>query len=311
MKIVSIKFRVRRLLARMTKITLRVRYQHNIDIALARMLDRGKPWAQKNDVAAYVDFLRACIEPMRLYIEVVKQPEKHRNDAHANRFATLIDALRHVPPVPTDTALAIADRADWFRGSTLPFNDGRWSGDVGLAFSIASSTGYKGRILSTIVRLCGARQCLELGTAFGLSAMFIIEQQQRLEQECHLTTIEGSNPQFELARDHLTKAYGAGIACHFGFAQKLLPELARATAPIDFVFHDAGHSREDYVNDFGAIVGALAPGSVVLIDDIRWEDARFFQGVANTYGGWREVVAHPRVRQAIEIDGAMGLLQLT
>jgi predicted O-methyltransferase YrrM len=310
MTVTSLGLRVRRLLTRATKIILRIRYQHNVDIALLRMLDEGQSLTRKNDAAAYVDFLRACIEPLKLHIKVVKEPGEHRHNTHANRFVTLIDTLRHVPPVPTDTALLIADRADWFRGSTLPVSEERWAGDVGLAFSIASSSGYKGRILSTIVRLCHASQCLELGTAFGLSAMFIIEQQKRLGHPCHLTTIEGSNPQFEMARDHLTKAYGEAITCHFGYTHKLLPELARGTVPIDFIFHDAGHSRDDYVNDFGAIVSALAPGSVVLIDDIRWEDARFHRGAANTYGGWQEVVAHPQVSQAIEIDGAMGLVQL-
>lgn len=310
MTVISLGPRVRRLLTRVTKVILRIRYQHNVDIVLLRMLDDRQSLTRKNDAAAYVDFLRACVEPMKLHIKIVKQPGEHGHDPQANRFATLIDTLRHVPPVPTDTALAIADRADWFRGSTLAVNEQRWAGDVGLAFSIASSSGYKGRILSTIVRLCHAKQCLELGTAFGLSAMFIIEQQKRLGLPCHLTTIEGSNPQFELARDHLTKAYGEAVTCHFGYTQEVLPELARSSVPIDFIFHDAGHSRDDYVNDFGAIIGALAPGSVVLIDDIRWEDARFRQGAAHTYAGWQAVVAHPQVSQAIEIDGAMGLVQL-
>ena len=310
MTVMSLGPSARRSLTRATKIILRMRYQHNVDIALSCMLNEAQSLARKNDAAAYVDFLRACIEPMKLDIKVVKRPGDARHDEHANRFATLIDTLCHVPPVPTDTALAIADRADWFRGSTMPVNENRWAGDVGLVFSIASSSGYKGRIISTIVRLCHATQCLELGTAFGLSAMFIIEQQKRLGHRCHLTTVEANNPQFEMARDHLTKAYGDAVTCHFGYTQKLLPELARGGVPIDFIFHDAGHSRDDYVNDFGAIIGALAPGSVVLIDDIRWEDARFFQGAAKTYGGWREVVAHPQVSQAIEIDGAMGLVQL-
>lgn len=180
MDVVSLGPRVRQLLARVTKIILRLRYQHNVDIALLRMLDEGHSLTRKNDAAGYVDFLRACIEPMKPHIKVVKQPAERDHDTHANRFETLIDTLRHVPPVPADTALLIADRADWFRGSTLPVQEKRWAGDAGLAFSIASSTGYKGRIISTIVRLCHAKQCLELGTAFGLSAMFIIEQQKRL-----------------------------------------------------------------------------------------------------------------------------------
>jgi hypothetical protein len=272
-------------------------------------LGNGQHLANKNDAVAYVEFLRACIEPANLRIDIIKSDETD-HDTQASRFATLIETLRCVPPVPTNTALMIADRADWFRGLAVPIDGDHWSGDVGLAFAIASSSGRKGRILSTIVRLCRAKQCLELGTAFGLSAMFILESQRILGPDCSLTTIEGSNPQFALASDHLVKAFGAAVSCHFGFTQKLLPEFARSTEPIDFMFHDAGHSRDDYVNDFAAIVGALAPGAMVLIDDIHWEDPRFYEGNPNTYGGWLEVVAHPRVRQAAEIDRQMGLVQL-
>lgn len=35
------------------------------------------------------------------------------------------------------------------------------------------------------------------------------------------------------------------------------------------MFHGAGHSRED-INDFKQVVESLAPGAVVLFDDIRW-----------------------------------------
>jgi len=54
----------------------------------------------------------------------------------------------------------------------------------------------------------------------------------------------------------------------------------------------------------------LSPGNVVLIDDIRWEDARFSAQPAKTYEGWREIVRHARVRRAVEIDGNRGLLLL-
>jgi predicted O-methyltransferase YrrM len=307
-----IKPRLRQIPRRAIKIWEQERRdQCNVDITLSSLFGDGQSLAKKNDAKAYVEFVRACIEPVTLRIEVIKSDEQRR-DAQITRFASLIDTLRsNLLPVPTGIALAIADLADRFRGSPLAIDWDHWSGDVGLHFSISSSSGHKGRILSTIVRLCRAKQCLELGTAYGLSAIFILEAQRFLGHQCHLTTIEAGNQQFALASDHLTKTYGTAVTCKLGHTQSLLPELARNTAPIDFMFHDAGHSREDYVNDFGAIVSALAPGSVVLIDDIRWDDTRFRKTAANTYLGWRDVVVHPRVRQAIEINGEMGLMQLT
>jgi predicted O-methyltransferase YrrM len=100
------------------------------------------------------------------------------------------------------------------------------------------------------------------------------------------------------------------VSCHFGLTQDALPDLARSLKQIDFLFHDAGHSRDEYIRDFNAVVGILSPGSVVLIDDIRWEDPRFSARQAETYRGWREVVGHARVRRAVEIDGNLGLLLL-
>lgn len=315
MRSLSIKPRLKQFVRRTAQTLVHLglqeqRFERNIEIALAALLGDGRSLAAKNNVTAYVEFLRGCIEPASLRIDVIK-PDKGGQDALSNRFATLIDTMRSsLFPLPAGVALAVSDCADRFRGLAEPFERERWSGDVGLHFAMSSSSPRKCRVLATIVRLSRAKQCLELGTAYGLSAMVILEMQRMLGSDCHLTTIEGSNPQFALASAHLNAAYSAAVTCHFGHTQKLLPEIAARGAAIDFMFHDAGHSYDDYVKDFGAIVAALAPGAVVLIDDIRWEDPRF-QAASNTYRGWLDVVAHPRVRQAVELDGAMGLVQLT
>jgi hypothetical protein len=48
-------------------------------------------------------------------------------------------------------------------------------------------------------------------------------------------------------------------------------------------------------------------GAVVLFDDIRWNVPKVARNLY-TYEGWQAVVAYPRVRRAIEIDGSLGLL---
>jgi hypothetical protein len=73
------------------------------------------------------------------------------------------------------------------------------------------------------------------------------------------------------------------------------------------MFYDAGHSREGYVRDFGAVVDLLSPRSVMIIDDTRWEDARFGGRRENTYRGSLDVVAHGRIRHIVEVNGSMGL----
>lgn len=98
------------------------------------------------------------------------------------------------------------------------------------------------------------------------------------------------------------------LPCHFGNTAAVLPELTKSLKQIDFLFHDCGHSRADYVNDFNNVVEILSPGAVVLFDDIRWEDPRNPSANLDTYGGWATVASHPRVRQAVEIDDSLGLL---
>jgi predicted O-methyltransferase YrrM len=191
---------------------------------------------------------------------------------------------------------------------TAPFGNG---GDVGLHFAISSSLGHKGRLLANIIRLSRSERCLELGTAYGMSAMFLFGMQPYIGWTIHLTTVEAWEPQFTIANQRLKERYQEAITCHFGLTQNVLPKLMSTLGPIDFMYHDAGHTREDYVRDFGAVVNSLSPGSVILIDDIRWEDTRLGGEQTNTYRGWLDVIAHPRIRHAVEVNAAMGLALLS
>jgi predicted O-methyltransferase YrrM len=145
-----------------------------------------------------------------------------------------------------------------------------------------------------------------------MSAQFILAALRLYFKLGHLTTLEGSEPQFSVCSALLNSRYGDMVSCHFGMTGKLLPELVQSIGPVDFMFHDAGHSHDDYVNDFNLVSGNFSPGAVVLFDDIRWEDERrkTSSKAIDTYGGWKEVVKHPRVCRALEIDGSLGLLLL-
>jgi len=283
------------------------RAERNVDIALAALTQNEV--LKVFDAAAYVDFLRRCIEPMSCRV-VTLRANGAVDDPHALRFQTLLETIQtNLPPVRTGLAIEIARTADELRSMRAPVDYARWSGDVGLHFEQSSSMGRKGRLLSSIVRFCRPTRCLELGTAYGMSARFILGTQP-LEQRLLLTTVECNQATHALISPQLTARYGAAVDCRLGWTRDVLPELAKSISPIDFVFHDAMHSMDDYVRDFSLLVDSLAAGAVVLIDDIRWEDARFYQGPANTYRGWQAIAAHKRIRHAVEIDGSMGIVLL-
>ena len=124
----------------------------------------------------------------------------------------------------------------------------------------------------------------------------------------HLTTLEGEEHQFSLASPMLKARYGDLVSCIHGLTQDQLPLIAKVPQLYDFVFHDAGHTRDDYVKDFDAFVGSLKQGAIVLIDDINWDDRRWNSDPSRAHEGWLEVVSHQRVKRAVEIDGEMGLI---
>lgn len=281
----------------------------NVEIVLAGVA-RAPELRGLYEPLAFIEFVRGCIEPRRCRVQVVKHEQDAERDACSRRFATLMEVLRNgPPPVPFPVARDLAATADRYLGHREPLESGRWSSDVGLHFKRSSSLGRKGRLLTNVVRFMRPSRALELGTAYGLSGLFILSALEA-NGGGHLTTIEGFEPQYSLARDLLTRRFPAMVSCHKGEISRCLPELRDTLKQVELVFHDAGHTREDYLRDFSLFEPTLAPGAVVLLDDIRWENPRVTKGPARTYEGWMALVQHPRVRQAVEIDGAVGALLL-
>ena len=251
------------------------RDHRNVDIVLAAALREADALSSIHDPVAYVDFLRACIEPARHGVTEVK-PDLYPADVAAKRFTTLVEELRRgLPAVEFSVAKEIALIADKNRVLAESHKSAQWVGDVGLHFSISSSFGNKGRVLFNIVRFARSQNCLELGTAYGMSALFILAALTTYAKSGHLATLEGFEPQFSLSSSLLKRQYGENVTCHFGKTASALPQLVNSLGTIDFMFHDCGHSRDDYIRDFNHVSKILAPGAVVLFDDIRWENPRF------------------------------------
>jgi len=96
------------------------------------------------------------------------------------------------------------------------------------------------------------------------------------------------------------------VSCHSGKNQDELPKLAKIAGPLDFMFHDDGHSGE---STSGTSL-RFSQGAIVLFDDIRWEDLMTEGRPAQCYEGWMEVCADAKARRAVEIDYNLGLLML-
>jgi predicted O-methyltransferase YrrM len=280
-----------------------------IDQAIAARLNDTGLLDDLHDPEAFIVSLRSCFEPATASVEWSRRGND--DDPAARRFDMVVAQLTWgMPPIRFADAWEICVIADNFLGNRIPYEEGRWVGDVGAHFRISSTTGQRGRLLTTIVRFMRATTCVELGTAYGMSALFILSELRAGAAEGRLVTIEPFDPQFSLASAMLEKAHPGRVICHQGRSDVLLPGVLHDVGPPQFVFHDAEHSGHAYRRDFEALEPALPSGAVVLYDDIRWDDRAFSPEPSGTYDGWTTVAAHKRVRRAVEIDRTMGLLLL-
>lgn len=280
------------------------RDRRNLDIVLSWTLKDLTSNHELVNPVEFVDLLRDSLEKKQIMILEIKSCPPERDLRLSKRFQYLVNQLKSVPPLNFESAKHIALVADSVRRNLKSTEQCVWAQDMDAAynFQTTSSFGTKGRILDWVVGYTRSRNCLELGTAFGMSAIFILEALKRRDEDRRLTTLEGDKTLFDFSRHILENSYPEKVNCVYGLTGEVLPQIIQSVGSLDFFFHDNGHSKEAYINDFMAVLPILTVGAVVLIDDIHWNEG--------CYEGWREIVNHQKVLGAIEIMNSMGLLMV-
>jgi predicted O-methyltransferase YrrM len=223
------------------------------------------------------------------------------------RTSHVIDILKRQPSVPMAVALEVALWADELHGDFSAREHG--ADDLATHFATSSSLGVKGRTMFNLVRACRSESILELGTAYGISGMFMLRAQERCKKTPRLTTVEGFSPQKEISAELLSRKFGSGVSLRHGLKSEVIPALAAGGETFDLLFHDGGHVGDAYVDDFLNLAPVLRDGAVVVYDDIRFDQSHT-KSRRSCYEGWLEVASHPRVRSAVELDLNIGLIEL-
>ena len=286
------------------------RNRHAVDAVLSWALERAEAAGPLYYPVEYLQFLRDCTERSWATWRDLRDETGAEKDVASRRFRGLVDALGALPAVEFSSAERLARAADRLRANVNPATGKREHGDQQRRFSRSASLGAKGRVLYTIAKVMESTQVVELGTYMGMSALFLLEALETAGPDSHLTTVELSSDLHAKASALIHSQFNGRATCINGRTQDVVPDLARTMSGVDLLFHDAGHSGEAYVRDFLAAEPFMAPGSVVLFDDIRWFDPAFASTDPRCYDGWMEVTRHPRVRRAGEIDNYMGVLLL-
>lgn len=261
------------------------------------------------DPVGYIEFLRSCWRQDT--VAVSSDGLSPVGDDASRRFAALVDHLAGgMAPIPVADAVRIGRISDRLGSDRTPFDRPGYAFDVGVHASTSSSFGHSGRILTSIVRFMRSRACLEVGTAYGMSALFLAAALEHGDEPGRLSTIECSEPQATVGFQLLKEQHPEAVLTFRGRSTEALADVTEEGTLFDFLFHDGEHSAAAYVADFAAYEPHLAPGSVVLFDDITWEDPTE-PGRSDTFAGWTRVAQHPRVRHSVVLDNWYGLLLLS
>lgn len=129
-------------------------------------------------------------------------------------------------------------------------------------------TPEEGLFLHLLVRACGARLALEIGTLGGYSGVWIT---RALAPSGKLITLEKSEAHAAVAREHFELAgIRDGVEIRQGDAHQLLPGLIQK-APFDFIFIDA--DKPGYLAYYEWSIEHVRPGGVIAAHNALWGGA--------------------------------------
>lgn len=154
------------------------------------------------------------------------------------------------------------------------------------------------RMLYRLTRHMRPSLCLELGTSFGISALYMAAG----FPSARIVTLEGCENTSAMAMKNFQHFPEYSLSLHQGDFKTVLPQLLPSlNEPVDLLFLDGHHQYEATLAYFDQCLPYLSESAVVIVDDIRWSE-----GMRRA---WKELCHHPKVRMSMDIY-LMGFLFL-
>jgi len=175
---------------------------------------------------------------------------------------------------------------------------------------------FEGRILECLLRACGAKRGLEIGTLGGYSASWLL---RGLPEDGHLTSVELDPRRAARAQAHFEElGEGSRIRVLAGDAKDLFENELKDFNNLDFVFIDADKASYPFYID--ACVPRLRKGGLLLADNAFIWGAMNFLGIDpeklppslqrgyHEYSrpqfegmslAWQKLASHPELRSVI------------
>lgn len=172
---------------------------------------------------------------------------------------------------------------------------------VGAVCRRASKPPFWARLLFALVREYRPRRGLELGTCLGVSAGYQGAALRLNGDGGILHTLEGAPSLAAHSRRNLAALALDNVVVVEGRFDQTLPGVLADAGRLDYAFIDGHHDEAATVAYFHALLPQLAPGAVLVFDDIAWSPGM--------QRAWQAISADPRVRVAVDLR-AVGICVL-
>jgi predicted O-methyltransferase YrrM len=223
------------------------------------------------------------------------------DDPRGRRIASVVSALGVRDLALEDDRLDRIERQRqvWLRSEQALVSGelgvGReWDVGVTVASACAASKDpTPASLLFLLVEQFRPRRVLELGTNVGVSSGYLAVALDRNSDDGSLVTLEASPYRLQRARELHRAVALDNIEYREGLFEDTLDRTLEDMGIVDMAFVDGHHRLEPTLRYFGLIKSHLAPGAVVVFDDIRISD--------EMRRAWREIQRDPRVSLAVDL----------
>jgi len=151
----------------------------------------------------------------------------------------------------------------------------------------AATASMKGTLLKRIVEGGNCKRVLELGTHVGFSGCYLLSV-----DGLHLTTIDGSEAETEVARKNLARISDRFEVINQLFDQTL-EELIKKGEKFDCVYIDGQHEKEATIYYQERVKPLLTDQAVIIHDDIYFSNGM--------HEAWHEVSSQKEITQAMDL----------
>jgi predicted O-methyltransferase YrrM len=159
-------------------------------------------------------------------------------------------------------------------------------------------------VIQTWITAHRPHRLLEIGLAYGVSALFICDALARWGDgetvEYHIIDPFQHSKWLSVGLHHLDQAgYRGRYTFHEEPSEFCLPRLAAEQTCLDFALIDGFHTFDHTLVDFFYVNRMLTVGGIVVFDDIQLPSVRKVVAHVTTYGCYELLPPPPQFRQAV------------